>query len=142
MDVQTRIEPMASLVALVQCLARLEGEEGYVADAFLRAHDVIAENRFLAARDGATARLIDPVEARRVPLEELVDELIASCRPHAQDLGCEAELDGLLDLCASGGGASEQLRIADTLPTLGSLVGRLAEEFREARPASRSQTFG
>ncbi len=56
---------------------------------------MLDENRFLAARDGCDASLIDPAAERRVPLAEVVEGLLGACRPHAQDLGCERELEGI-----------------------------------------------
>jgi glutamate---cysteine ligase / carboxylate-amine ligase len=58
MDAQSRVREVTPLVALIQSLARLEleGEPPSV----LPGAEVLAENRFLAARDGMDARLIDP----------------------------------------------------------------------------------
>ena len=58
MDAQTRIRDTAALAALVQCLVRLEALDE--PDLSL-APEVIDENRFLAARDGINAQLLDPV---------------------------------------------------------------------------------
>jgi carboxylate-amine ligase len=77
MDAQTTVPATAALVAFVQSLARLEHEEGYAADELLCAPEVLDENRFIAARDGAEAELIDPVRERRVPVAQLLEEAIA-----------------------------------------------------------------
>jgi carboxylate-amine ligase len=95
MDAQTRLGPCAALVALVQCLVRLEVEEGFAAPELVGAPEVLEENRFLAARDGVEAELIDPVAGRRVPVRELLARALAACAPHAEDLGCAGELAGL-----------------------------------------------
>src|ERR1700730_10056373 len=58
MDAQSRIVETAALVALVQSIARLELEEGYASEDIICADEVLAENRFLAARDGVDAHLI------------------------------------------------------------------------------------
>ena len=58
--------------------------------------EVLAENRFLAARDGMDAELIEPELGRRVPARELLADLVAVCRPHAEALGCAAELDAVI----------------------------------------------
>ncbi len=92
MDAQTDLDRCAALVALVQCLVRLEVEEGFAAPELVGAPEVLAENRFLAARDGVEAELIDPVAGHRVPVRELLPQILAACLPHAQDLGCAAEL--------------------------------------------------
>jgi len=92
MDAQSTVEHTAALVALVQCLVRLEITEGFASASYLRAQEVLEENRFLAARDGARAALVDPDQERRVPIPEILDELLPACRPHAEALGCAEEL--------------------------------------------------
>src|SRR3712207_4680751 len=92
MDVQASVEHTAALVALVQSLVRLEVLEGYASSRVLHAQEVLDENRFLAARDGVAAQLIDPDRGRRVPVAELAAEVVDACVPHAQDLGCADEL--------------------------------------------------
>ena len=52
MDAQTTVGETAALAALVQSIARLEVEEGYVSARADRGPEVLDENRFLAARDG------------------------------------------------------------------------------------------
>jgi gamma-glutamyl:cysteine ligase YbdK (ATP-grasp superfamily) len=49
-------------------------------------------NRFLAARDGPAAELIDPVRARLVPVSNVVAELVTAAMPHALVLGAADEL--------------------------------------------------
>ena len=104
MDTQETVARTAALVALVQSVARLEAEEGYVSDALVTSPEVLAENRFLAARDGAVAALIDPVRERRVPVATLLEELVEAARPHAVRLGCEPQLSRIHELVESPGG--------------------------------------
>jgi carboxylate-amine ligase len=70
MDAQSRIGETASLVALAQSIARLELEEEYASEALISSEEVLAENRFLAARDGVDARLIDPTTESLRPLRD------------------------------------------------------------------------
>jgi glutamate---cysteine ligase / carboxylate-amine ligase len=100
MDAQSSLADVGALVALTQAVARLEAHEHYASDALLDAPEVIAENRFLAARDGASAEFIDPLVRRRVPVKVAARELLAAARPHARELGGLPELEaveGLLD---------------------------------------------
>jgi carboxylate-amine ligase len=129
MDAQTSVEATACLVALTQCLARLEAEEGFVSETMVALAPVIAENRFLAARDGIEAELIDPDLERRLPVPDLVEDLLVACRPHAQDLGCEAELEAVRELARSNG-ASKQIAESHRVRTLPGLVASLADQFR------------
>jgi carboxylate-amine ligase len=93
MDVQPRLSATAALGALVQAVARLELEEGFASPALVAAQEVLAENRFLAVRDGARAQLIDPDHGGRIPLVEIVGELLEAARPHAEALGVLPELE-------------------------------------------------
>jgi carboxylate-amine ligase len=93
MDAQPRLSATAALVALVQAVARLELEEEFASPVLISEHEVLAENRFLAVRDGARAQFIDPELPGRVPMAEIVGELLEAARPHAEALDALAELD-------------------------------------------------
>ncbi len=96
----------------------------------ISAQEVIAENRFLAARDGVDARLIDPALETRVPVPELLADVMTVCGPHAQDLGCEAELASVAELVENPP-ARRQIETAKEAPSLGRLVEKLADRFAE-----------
>jgi carboxylate-amine ligase len=122
MDAQATAGQTGALTALVQCLARLECEEGWASQALLDLPEAIHENRFLAARDGMDASFLDPERGLSVPARTIAQELLAACEPHAQDLGCEAELARVRDL-AHQPGAEWQRERADA----GGLRGLLAD---------------
>jgi carboxylate-amine ligase len=127
MDAQTTLTDTAAITALVQSIVRaeVEGEEHLERP---MPQEVLAENRFLAARDGMDAELIEPELGRRVPARELLADLVAVCRPHAQALGCAAELEAAIGLGAQTG-ARWQLEQARTLASLPRLVEGLADDF-------------
>lgn len=127
MDAQVTLHATAALAALVQCLVALELDEG-LADERAAAPEVLVENRFLAARDGVKASLIDPVREARVPVIESAHELVDACLPYARDLSCEAELRSVADLVAEPG-AEFQLEVARRSDRLPGLVSTLAQEF-------------
>ena len=135
MDAQTTVEQTAALVALVQCLVRLEVLEGYASSRVLHAQEVLDENRFLAARDGAAAELIDPDRGVRVPIAELVADVLEACAPHAHDLGCTDELASVARLVEQNG-ADAQRAIAGEHGHQQGLVGRLADAFCPVRVGS------
>ncbi len=108
MDAQSRLAETATLVALVQSIARLELEEGYVSEHASASDEVLAENRFLAARDGVDARLIDTTTESLRPIEEILVELLDSARPHAAALGCLDELERTAALVAAPGAARQR----------------------------------
>ena len=99
-DTQSRLEDVAALVALLQCLVK-EAVEGEITAQARR--EAVAENRFLASRDGVEARLIDQRTESLVPIKELVEETLAGCERHARELGCESELGRVRDLCEANG---------------------------------------
>jgi carboxylate-amine ligase len=130
MDTQTTTAATAALVALVQSVARLEAEEGYASDALLASPEVLDENRFLAARDGAHASLVDPDRERRVPVATLLAELVDAAHEHAVALGCASELSRVHELVERPSAAS-QLALARAPRRLPGLVERLAAAFVE-----------
>jgi gamma-glutamyl:cysteine ligase YbdK (ATP-grasp superfamily) len=99
-DGQTRVEVVAALVALVQSLARLEFERPCGPEEELTAVEVIEENRFLAARDGMEALLIDVDSGERLPATEQLELVLGACHRHAELLGCGRELAALWPLAA------------------------------------------
>jgi glutamate---cysteine ligase / carboxylate-amine ligase len=101
MDAQTTVADSAALTALVQCLVRLEANEGSGADPVVDLPEVLAENRFLAARDGVAASLIDARMGRRSPVSEVLESVLAMCAPHAEELGCSEELQWTRNLAAT-----------------------------------------
>ncbi|HEY5977239.1 MAG TPA: YbdK family carboxylate-amine ligase [Solirubrobacterales bacterium] len=127
MDAQTTLADSAAIAALVQCIVRAEVE----GDDHLERpmpQEVLSENRFLAARDGMDADLIEPELGRRVPARELLADLVAVCGPHARELGCEAELSQVTEL-GEQTGAQRQIEQARALGSLPRLTAKLASEF-------------
>jgi carboxylate-amine ligase len=128
MDAQTNVADTAALAALVQCIAKLEVECGYVSSRALEVPEALDENRFLAARDGMAAELIDVELERRVPAREVALRLVDACAPHAQLLGCEGELDRIVSM-AEETGADRQLELARGPKKLEGLVEALADAY-------------
>ncbi len=126
MDAQSTVADVTPLVALIQSLARLELESDPPQPA--PGAEVLAENRFLAARDGMDARLIDATTRRMVPVREMLDALLARCRPHALALGCASELERVRQLAASNG-ADRQRAFTAANGGIERLVPSLAEKF-------------
>jgi carboxylate-amine ligase len=133
MDAQTRIRDTAALAALVQCLVRLEAREGFAEPALRDAPEALDENRFLAARDGIGARLVDPARDRCVPASGRLATLVDACHAHARALGCEREI-ALLGGLAGDPGAARQRAIAAEPAGLPGLLQALQGEFSPPRP--------
>ncbi len=128
MDAQTTVADSAALTALVQCLVRLEANDGSGADPRVDLPEVLAENRFLAARDGADASLIDARLGRRSPVPDVLDAVVEMCAEHAEDLGCLEELQWTRNLAATPRPV-RQLDLARGPDKLPGLVEALAALF-------------
>jgi glutamate---cysteine ligase / carboxylate-amine ligase len=129
MDAQSRLTDVAALAALVQCLVRWRADDGGH-DA--TEADVLAENRFLAARDGLDAVFIGRRSGGRAAFDLLAERLEA-CRPYAGALGCRSELAQVAALAGDPGHA-RQRRLA-ARKGLHALVASLVEDFAPARRA-------
>jgi carboxylate-amine ligase len=128
MDAQSRLAETATLVALAQAIARLELEEGYASEQIVSSEEVLAENRFLAARDGVDARLIDPTTESLRPLNDQLIELLEFVDHHAAALGCRDQLERVAALAAAPGAARQRAHPADEAG-LARMVAALAGVF-------------
>jgi glutamate---cysteine ligase / carboxylate-amine ligase len=130
MDAQSRVRDAAALAAVVQCLVRLhaDGKRWRAAGS-----EVLAENRFLAARDGMRAQLVEVCAERTRPLRDALAELLADCEPIAVELGCEDELAGAAELAADPGDARQRRYAGEA--ALAHLPEWLADQFTRADDA-------
>src|SRR5256714_14067730 len=71
------------------------------------------ENKWLAARYGLEAPLMDLATGRRnrIPVAQLIRRTLKHLQPHARELGSERELDGIEEILARGNGSDRQLRV-------------------------------
>jgi gamma-glutamyl:cysteine ligase YbdK (ATP-grasp superfamily) len=91
----------------------------------VRSPEILAENRVAAARDGAHARLIDPVHETQVPATQALEPLLAAAEPHVRALHIDAAVDDARRLAADSG--SERQRQAThglTKPGLHAYLAR------------------
>jgi carboxylate-amine ligase len=97
------------------------------ADADAAGEETLAENRFLAARDGMRARLIDDRTGRSRPADDALAELLGECWRQAAALGCTTELGDAVALATNTGDARQ--RAHAERDGLTELLRRLADEF-------------
>jgi glutamate---cysteine ligase / carboxylate-amine ligase len=124
-DQQTRLEHTVGFAALAVALAhRLSGlyEEG--TPSVEHPWELIDDNKVRGAVNGIEGRLIDFDRGIEVPAAEMAREVVDQLKDHANELGCESELVGLLDLVNRGTGARRQL---DWLEAHGDVRGLLGE---------------
>ena len=126
MDSQTRVEHTIALSALVVSLVKLLTEEfSHPAGLPDPPWEVLDENRCLAARHGLEAELVDHVSAGRVTARGLTESLLEELAPHAQELGCERELEGIGDLLRRGNGAMRQQMVFEANRDLRELMSEI-----------------
>jgi carboxylate-amine ligase len=101
-DAQTEAWRTASLAALTQCLVATADQYPPESPLFTE------ENKWRATRYGPDARLHDFTTGRNAPVREVASALVKSLRSISVDLGCEAELEGVLDIVEYGTGAERQ----------------------------------
>ena len=109
MDSQTRVEHTLALAALVQAMVKELAEhfdEGKELSRY--PYEMLDENKWMAARHGLDAQLVDLPDKDRVPVPELTRRLMTRLRPHAEELGSEADFDCIEEILDRGNGASRQ----------------------------------
>jgi carboxylate-amine ligase len=109
MDAQTRVEHTLALAALTQAMVRelaVHFEDGGRLTPY--PHEMIDENRWIAARHGLSGELVDLPSAELVPAKALATRLLERLRDHAEDLGSGDELAVLEDIIERGNGAARQ----------------------------------
>jgi glutamate---cysteine ligase / carboxylate-amine ligase len=120
MDGQARSAETAALAALVQCLVLRHAEGGRRRERLTP--EALAENRFLAARDGIDAHFVVQDPPHLHPAVERLGDLLDECRPIALELGCKDQLEAVATLAGHPGHA-RQRAIGET----GGLVAVAAE---------------
>ena len=113
-DGVTRLEDAVALAAFCQCLVKLYSERYDAGDEIPSYHRILTtENKWLAARYGLEAPVMDLATGRRnrAPVAQLVRRTLRELEPHARELGCERELDGISEILGRGNGADAQRRI-------------------------------
>ena len=128
MDAQTRIEHTLGLAALIQAMVR-ELAEHYEAGRALAdyPYEMLDENKWLAARSGLDGELVDLPERRLVGTRALARRVLDRLREHAQDLGSDAELDGVEDLLERGNGAHRQRVVYEANSDFTELLRHIVE---------------
>ncbi len=109
-DVCPRLDHAIAIAAVTQSLMKMlytlrRGNQRWrLYDRFL-----VGENRWRAQRYGTTEGLIDFGIGELVAFPKILEELIALASPHAEDLGCLAEVQSLRDILEEGTSARKQV---------------------------------
>jgi glutamate---cysteine ligase / carboxylate-amine ligase len=128
MDAQTTVEDSVGLVALVQSLVHMEATTDTGADVSQPSAELLAENRFLAARDGMQAHFLDPGLEGLLSAHDVLARTLDACARHAEELGCRAELERARELSLRPGAERQRERARET-GGLARSVEALADAF-------------
>ena len=128
MDGQTRVEHTLAIAALVHALVK-ELAEHFEAGTDLSEYpyEMLDENKWIAARSGLDAELVDLPSSETVSARALVRRVLDRMRGHAEDLGSAAELDGIEDLLERGTGADRQLLVYEANHDLREVMAEIIE---------------
>src|SRR3954469_7188249 len=147
-DAVTRVEDAVALAAYCQCLVKLYSERYAVGAEIPSYHRILTtENKWLApplgpgqprcghpARWGREAPVIAWATGRRtrVPVAQLVRRTLKELEPHARELGCEEELEGIAEILRKGNSADRQRRIWNTNRDVVEVVREIADATEQA----------
>ncbi len=129
-DAVTRIEDAVALTAYCQALVKYYCEQYERGEEIPSYHRILTtENKWLAARYGLEAPLMDLATGRRnrISAAQIVRRTMRAIEPHARELGSERELEGVRDILARGNGADRQLRVWNANRDVVEVARELAE---------------
>jgi carboxylate-amine ligase len=90
--------------------------------------ELLAENRFLAARDGMQACFLDGEHEGQISAHDVLSSTLDACAQHAEELGCREELESARELSRRPG-VERQRERAREAAGLAGLVAALADAF-------------
>ena len=120
-DAQADPYYVVALAALTQCIVAT-AEDHAPQDARF-----VSENKWRAIRRGLDARLYDFDAREERGARETARALVADLRPVSQDLGCEEELGGVLEILDRGNGAELQRAAYERRGSLRDVIDHLLE---------------
>jgi carboxylate-amine ligase len=130
-DAQADAAYAVALAALTQCLVATA--EDYVPEDAR----FVSENKWRAIRRGLDARFYDFSTGEEKGAREVARDLVARLRPVSQDLGCEAELEGVLEILQRGTGADLQRAVYEKHGSLTDVVDYLLDTTAPSRETAR-----
>src|SRR5216110_1301991 len=129
-DAVTRLEDAVALAAFCQCLVKLYSKRHAIGAELPSFHRILTtENKWLAARYGLEAPVMDLAAGRRnrVPVAQLVRRTLRELEPHARELGCERELEGIPEILRKGSGADRQRKVWHEKREIAEVVRAIAD---------------
>ena len=136
LDSQTNLKYTTALTALTQCVVAHALEASEPRGPYNR--DLAEENRWRASRHGMDAAFYDAGADTTVPARDVARNLVERLKPQAQDLGCKAELEGVLDIVEGGTGSQRQREVYENSGDFLDVVAFLIEGTRPALAEEQS----
>ncbi len=128
-DAVTRLEDAVAIAAYCQAIVKQLSERHDAGEEIPSYHRILtAENKWLAARYGLEAPVMDLATGRRnrIPVSQLVRRTLREIEPHARELGCERELEGISAILTRGNSAERQLRVFNANRDIAEVVREIA----------------
>jgi glutamate---cysteine ligase / carboxylate-amine ligase len=141
-DAVTRVEDAIAIAGYCQALVKHYSDRFDRGEQIPSFHRILtSENKWLAARYGLEAPVMDLATGRRnrVPVAQLVRRTLRDIDPHARELGCERELEGVREILGRGNSADDQLRTFNANRDIVEVVREIAEKTEVARVAPSSR---
>jgi carboxylate-amine ligase len=129
-DAVTQLEDVVAITALCQALVKHYSERYDGGEEIPSFHRILTtENKWLAARYGLEAPVMDLVTGRRnrIPITQMIRRTLKLAEPHAVELGSKQELAGIEDILKRGNGSDRQLRIFNANRDIVEVVREIAE---------------
>ncbi|HEX2302818.1 MAG TPA: carboxylate-amine ligase [Gaiella sp.] len=129
-DAVTRLEDAVAIAAYCQAVVKQLSERHDEGEEIPSYHRILtSENKWLAARYGLDAPVMDLATGRRIrqPVTKLVRRTLREIEPHARELGSERELEGIEAILGRGNSADRQLRIFNANRDIVEVVKAIAD---------------
>src|SRR5438552_6898024 len=129
-DAVTNLGDAVAIAAYCQSLVKLLSDRYDAGEEIPSFHRILTtENKWLAARYGLEAPIMDLATGRRnrVPVAQLIRRTLKELEPHARELGCEPELEGISEILRKGNGADRQRRIWNANRDIVEVVREIAD---------------
>jgi carboxylate-amine ligase len=139
MDAITHVEETVAITAYVQSLIKYYAELYDAGKELPTYHRIlVTENKWLGARYGLEAPVMDLVTGRRnrVPIAQLIRRALRDIEPHARELGSDRELEGIRDILARGNGSDRQLRVFNANRDIVEVTREISDATEELAPVT------
>lgn len=129
-DAVTQLDDVVAIAAYCQALVKHYSERFDAGEEIPSFHRILTtENKWLAARYGLEAPVMDLVTGRRnrLPVGQAIRRTLKLLEPHARALGSESELAGIAQILRRGNGADRQLRVFNANRDIVEVAREIAE---------------